>query len=124
MQTITSVWSTILSIWKTSLQVRQACSNVRTKSYDLFRHIYLVQTFSVVYITADGDAVDAHVDFVKCGGYSEHALFIAGLVSKEGFQKLPKGPLHSQPVKRVMGKAGWLPNPAQGIPNGSLIPNP
>ncbi|CAE7620467.1 unnamed protein product [Symbiodinium sp. KB8] len=81
-------------------QVRTACSHEKTGTYDVFRHMYLRQTFTAVFVTEQGSVVDTHVDYVRCGGYTEHSLFVGGLVSKDGLTPVPQGPEHSRPSKK------------------------
>ena len=78
--------------------VEEACACPETGTYDIFRHIRLRQSFTTVFVAADGQVVDQHRNFVEGGGHSEHALFISNL--KEGRDQPPaKGPKSSQPCK-------------------------
>ena len=85
---------------KNQQEVEAACANPRTLCYDLWRHIYLRQTFVACFVTVNNRVFDTHKDWMLCGGYSEHSLFIAALLQRDGFQAVPKGPLHSQAVPK------------------------
>ena len=60
-----------------------ACQHVEKKTYDIFRHVRLRQSFVAIFVTSAGRAVDQHRDWVTTGGYSEHSLFIDALVNKQ-----------------------------------------
>ena len=79
-------------------EVADACACPETGAYDIFRHIYLRQSFTTVFVAADGQVVDEHRNFVEGGGHTEHALFIANL---KGHKEQPPatGPKSSQPHK-------------------------
>ena len=77
------------------------------ETYDIFRHMYLRQTFCSIYVVEGGRTVDAHKDYVVGGGWSEHSLFIHSLVTDRPLAKaVPRGPRHSQP--RAVRKARSL----------------
>ena len=89
-----------LSLATTVQEVELACQNPTTGCYDIWRHMYLRQTFTAVFVSGGRGVFDQHRDFVLGGGYSEHSLFIWGLVDAEkSMSKLPRGPQHSQPKK-------------------------
>ena len=92
-----------LAVADDELQVRAACANKRTGTYDIFRHIYLRQNFVSIYVTGGDKAVDGHKHFVEGGGFSEHSLFISGLVDKEakdGLDPIAQGPKNSRPAAK------------------------
>ena len=80
--------------------VRTAC-NAATGTYDVYTHMRLRQRFTTIYVTDSKEVIDLHRDYTLQGGFSEHSLFIQGLVSKDGFlEPVPKGPENSRPRKR------------------------
>ena len=79
-----------------------ACQHVEKKTYDMFRHVKLRQSYVPVFVTSGGRVIDQHRDWVTNGGYSEHSLFIDALVNhKAAMKAIPRGPKHSQPKRKV-----------------------
>lgn len=79
-----------------------ACHHAEKKTYDIYRHIKLRQSFVAVFVTSAGRVIDQHRDWVTSGGYSEHSLFIDTLVNdKAAMKAIPRGPKHSQPKRKV-----------------------
>ena len=64
---------------KTDAEVHAACANKETKTYDIYRHKFLRQTFVTIYVTHAKKVFDMHKHFVEGGGYTEHKLFVEGL---------------------------------------------
>ena len=64
-----------------------ACHHVEKKTYDIYRHIKLRQSFVAVFVTSAGRVIDQHRDWVTSGGYSEHSLFIDTLVNHKAAMK-------------------------------------
>ena len=94
-----------LALSKNQKEVEAACANLRTSCNDLWPHIYLRQSFVACFVTANNRVMDTHKDWMQSGGYSEHSLFIAALLQRDGFQAVPRGPVHSQPQKKKKPKA-------------------
>eukprot|EP00434_Breviolum_minutum_P027307 symbB.v1.2.024146.t1/scaffold2264.1/size174359/1 len=79
-----------------------ACHHVEKKTYDIYWHIKLRQSFVAVFVTSVGRVIDQHRDWVTSGGYSERSLFIDTLVNdKAAMKAIPRGPKHSQPKRKV-----------------------
>jgi len=90
-----------LALAKTPQDVEQACLSRTTRTYDLYRHMYLRYTFVTVYVLSDGRIVDAHKHFVEQGGQTEHSLFIDSIEHPDKFQSdaFAHGPANSKPKK-------------------------
>ena len=98
----------MLGMAHTSEEVRQACANLQTGTYDIFRHMYLRQSFVNVYVTHSGAVVDCHRDFVRGGGHSEHSLFVKALHTQDYLDPLAQGPRSNQPAAaKPKPKAKW-----------------
>ena len=94
-----------LSVASSRSEVQKACAHPRTGEYDIQTHISLRQRYTSVWVTKDGSVLEGHQDFITGCGHTEHSLFITGLLQKNFYSSLPKGPLHSQPRKKTRGKA-------------------
>ena len=93
-----------LSLAKSRADVEKACCHPRTCCYDLQTHMSLRQSYTSVWVTKSGAVLEGHKDFVVGCGWTEHSLFVSGLIKKGFFSSLPKGPLLSQPRKKVRGR--------------------
>lgn len=83
-------------------QVEDAASHGETSVYDIFRRKHLRETFVSLFVLQDGQVVDSHRDYVTGAGFTEHTVFISGLLDKNGWlTPLPKGPVNSQPGKKI-----------------------
>ena len=64
--------------------------------------MYLRRTFTSVYVTSDGRAIDTHKHYVEAASHSEHAWFIEQLVNDPGgLDAIARGPKHSKAVRKV-----------------------
>ena len=95
-----------LSLSSSRAEVEKACCHPRTDTYDLHTHTHmsLRQSYTSVWVTKSGAVLEGHKDFMVGCGYSEHSLFVSGLLTKGFFSSLPKGPLLSRPRKKVRGR--------------------
>ena len=81
--------------------------------------MYLHRTYTSVYVTSDGRAIDMHKHYIEAAGHSEHAWFIQELVKdpggldfiarvprhSKGVRKLNKGPRRSQDLHTLLTAA-------------------
>ena len=82
-------------------KVEDAACHGDTGVYDIFRHKHLRETYVSLFVLQDGQVVDSHRDYVTGAGFTEHTVFISGLLDKNGWlTPLPKGPVNSQPGKK------------------------
>ena len=88
-----------LAMASTSASVKVACLHERTRTYDIFRHMYLRRTFVSVYVLDDGSVVDVHKNFVEGAGQSEHGWLVSGLEPSNPFRigQAAAGPVNSRP---------------------------
>lgn len=86
-------------------EVLKACAHARTGEYDIHTHMSLRQSYTSVWVTKCGSVLEGHKDFITGCGHTEHSLFVSGLLQKNFYASLPKGPLHSQPRKKPKAKA-------------------
>ena len=95
-----------LALAETPLQVQEACFHPSTGTYDLMRHIYLRQSFVTVWVTEQKHCIDCHKDYMTFGGFTEHTLFVSGLVQERDFlSPICSGPLHSRARRQPKRKA-------------------
>ena len=66
-----------LALSKSSEDVTRAAMSLRTRTYDLNRHMYVRRTFVSVYVLENGRVVDMDKHWMEAAGQSEHAWFIA-----------------------------------------------
>ena len=84
-----------LSLAESSEEVQAAASNPTTGTYDVFRHIYLRQTFVALYVVDKDTVLDSHKDFVSGGGHTDHSHFLRTILHNKA-QPLVQGPKNSQ----------------------------
>lgn len=76
------------------------------KTYDLYRHIYLRQSFVTIWVTEEKRCIDCHRDFISGGGFTEPSLFVAGLLQDKDFlSPICAGPVHFRARKKPKRKA-------------------
>ena len=63
-----------LGLAQSELEVQQACADPKSGAYDIFRHIYLRSTFTVVYVTAEDNVRDTHRNYIQGGLRNIHYL--------------------------------------------------
>ena len=84
--------------------MEQACADPKTGICDLFLHMYLRNTFTVVYVTAEDNVRDIHRNYIQ-GGSTEHSLFISRLHTKKYLTLIPDGHATSKPNSKGKAKA-------------------
>ena len=65
-----------LGLAQSELEVQQACADPKSGAYDIFRHIYLRNTFTVVYVTAEDNVRDTHRNYIQ-GGFTENIHYLS-----------------------------------------------
>ena len=64
--------------------------------------MYLRRTFTSVYVTSDGKAIDTHKHYIEAAGHSEHAWFVEQLVNDPtGLDAIARGPKHGKGFRKA-----------------------
>lgn len=95
-----------LDLADSPLKVQEACHHRSRKTYDLYRHIYLRQSFVTIWVTEEKRCINCHRDFISGGGFTEPSLFVAGLLQDKDFlSPICAGPVFSRARKKPKRKA-------------------
>ena len=85
--------------------IKNAATDPKLGTYTPSQHMFLRRNYCIIYVTADGKAIDTHKHYVEAAGHTEHAWFIQELVKDAGgLKRIASGP---KPKKgRGKGKKG------------------
>jgi len=115
-----------LALSSTVEDVERACAHPETRTYHLYRHMYLRRTFVSVYVLDGGEVVDMHKHWNEAGGQSEHTHFVKGLQPASSFSlssgalgpksSRPQPKKHPVAPKRSAALKSKLGPPLDGTP--------